>query len=153
MPTNSPIFSALKQQQQRWDSIRVRWLVLFLAASAVISLCAGDVWFWPTQWFSDAAEVFIWQLRLPRTLAVIVVGAALALSGAAMQNIFENPLAEPGLLGVANGAGVALTLAVFWDGVWCRSGDWGCVPLAELWLSPRYYYGSLDTIPLIPAYS
>ncbi|QWA13606.1 vitamin B12 ABC transporter permease BtuC [Sodalis ligni] len=113
MSVNSPIFSALKQRQQRRDAIRVRWLFLFLAIAAVISLCAGDVWFWPTQWFSDAAEVFIWQLRLPRTLAVIAVGASLALAGAAMQNIFENPLAEPGLLGVANGAGVALTLAVF----------------------------------------
>ncbi|WP_413740949.1 vitamin B12 ABC transporter permease BtuC [Sodalis sp. RH15] len=113
MSVNSPIFSALKQRQQRRDAIRVRWLFLFLAIAVVISLCAGDVWFWPTQWFSDAAEVFIWQLRLPRTLAVIAVGASLALAGAAMQNIFENPLAEPGLLGVANGAGVALTLAVF----------------------------------------
>ncbi|WP_413724439.1 vitamin B12 ABC transporter permease BtuC [Sodalis sp. RH16] len=113
MSVNSPIFSALKQRQQRRDAIRVRWLFLVLAIAVVISLCAGDVWFWPTQWFSDAAEVFIWQLRLPRTLAVIAVGASLALAGAAMQNIFENPLAEPGLLGVANGAGVALTLAVF----------------------------------------
>ncbi|WP_213989658.1 vitamin B12 ABC transporter permease BtuC [Sodalis sp. dw_96] len=113
MSANSPIFSALKQRQQQRDALRVRWLILFLAMAVIISLCAGDVWFWPTQWFSDSAEVFIWQLRLPRTLAVIVVGAALALAGAAMQNIFENPLAEPGLLGVANGAGVALTLAVF----------------------------------------
>ncbi len=143
MPANGPIFSALKQRQRRRDSSRVRWLALFLALSAIISLCAGDVWFWPTQWFSDAAEVFIWQLRLPRTMAVIAVGAALALSGAAMQNIFENPLAEPGLLGVANGAGVALTLAVFLGGgtvpVWglgiCAVGGALAITAILLWFA------------------
>ena len=40
-----------------------------------------------------------------------MVGASLAVSGAVMQALFENPLAEPGLLGVANGAGVALVRA------------------------------------------
>lgn len=45
-------------------------------------------------------------------LAVLLVGAALALSGAIMQALFENPLAEPGLLGVSNGAGVGLIAAV-----------------------------------------
>ncbi|PYB28527.1 vitamin B12 ABC transporter permease BtuC, partial [Serratia marcescens] len=45
-------------------------------------------------------------------LAVMLVGAALAVAGAVMQALFENPLAEPGLLGVANGAGVALVLTV-----------------------------------------
>jgi len=112
MPANGPFFSELKQRQKRRDCTRLFWLTLFLLAAFVISLCAGDVWFWPTQWFSDAAELFIWQIRLPRTLAVMTVGAALALAGAAMQTIFDNPLAEPGLLGVANGAGLALTLAV-----------------------------------------
>lgn len=52
------------------------------------------------------------SLRLPRALAVLMVGASLAVSGAVMQALFENPLAEPGLLGVANGAGVALVMAV-----------------------------------------
>lgn len=42
----------------------------------------------------------------------MLVGAALALSGAVMQALFENPLAEPGLLGVSNGAGVGLIAAV-----------------------------------------
>ena len=52
------------------------------------------------------------KFRLPRTLAVLLVGAALAISGAVMQALFENPLAEPGLLGVSNGAGVGLIAAV-----------------------------------------
>lgn len=61
-------------------------------------------------------QLFVWQIRLPRTLAVILVGAALALSGTIMQALFENPLAEPGLLGVSNGAGVGLIAAVMLGG-------------------------------------
>lgn len=60
----------------------------------------------------EPAQLFVWQLRLPRALAVMLVGASLAVAGAAMQALFENPLAEPGLLGVSNGAGVALVLTV-----------------------------------------
>ncbi|PDV54270.1 vitamin B12 ABC transporter permease BtuC [Escherichia coli] len=66
----------------------------------------------PGDWFSPRGELFVWQIRLPRTLAVLLVGAALAISGAVMQALFENPLAEPGLLGVSNGAGVGLIAAV-----------------------------------------
>ncbi|NHX33678.1 iron chelate uptake ABC transporter family permease subunit, partial [Escherichia coli] len=61
---------------------------------------------------NDTAQLFVWQIRFPRTLAVIVIGAALAVTGAIMQALFENPLAEPGLLGVSNGAGVAVVLTV-----------------------------------------
>lgn len=57
-------------------------------------------------------QLFVGQLRLPRMLAVMAVGAALAVSGAVMQALFDNTLAEPGLLGVSNGAGVALVIAV-----------------------------------------
>lgn len=47
------------------------------------------------------------NIRLPRTLLVALVGAALALSGAVMQGLFRNPLADPGLVGVSAGAGLA----------------------------------------------
>jgi vitamin B12 transport system permease protein len=49
---------------------------------------------------------------MPRTLAVLLVGAALAVCGVVMQALFNNPLAEPGLLGVSNGAGIGLVLGV-----------------------------------------
>lgn len=93
----------------------VRWLcglTLLLLITFVISLSAGEQWIAPDNWFSDAGKLFVWQIRLPRTLAVMLVGAALALSGTIMQALFENPLAEPGLLGVSNGAGVGLIAAV-----------------------------------------
>lgn len=93
----------------------VRWLcglTLLLLITFVVSLSAGEQWITPDDWFSDAGKLFVWQIRLPRTLAVMLVGAALALSGTIMQALFENPLAEPGLLGVSNGAGVGLIAAV-----------------------------------------
>ncbi len=54
----------------------------------------------------------VWQLRLPRTLASAFVGASLAVSGAAFQGVFRNPLVNSGLLGVLNGAGFGAALAI-----------------------------------------
>ena len=53
----------------------------------------------------------LWQLRLPRVVLGAIVGATLAISGAAYQGVFRNPLADPYLLGVAAGAGFGATLA------------------------------------------
>ncbi|CNG48060.1 vitamin B12 ABC transporter permease BtuC [Yersinia kristensenii] len=108
----SQLFTVLQQRQQQRDHLYLKGLVVILFSAFFISLCVGDIWIWPTQWFSETGQLFVWQLRLPRTLAVMMVGASLAVSGAVMQALFENPLAEPGLLGVANGAGVALVMAV-----------------------------------------
>ncbi|HAW5551746.1 TPA: vitamin B12 ABC transporter permease BtuC [Escherichia coli] len=102
----------LARQQQRQN---IRWLLclsVLMLLSLLLSLCAGEQWISPGDWFSPRGELFVWQIRLPRTLAVLLVGAALAISGAVMQALFENPLAEPGLLGVSNGAGVGLIAAV-----------------------------------------
>jgi ABC-type cobalamin transport system, permease component len=92
-----------------------RWLgglVLLLLFAIFLSLCAGEQWLFPYDWFTARGELFVWQIRLPRTVAVVLVGASLAVTGAIMQALFENPLAEPGLLGVSNGAGVGLIAAV-----------------------------------------
>ncbi|EKM0526423.1 vitamin B12 ABC transporter permease BtuC [Cronobacter turicensis] len=102
--------------QRRRERRVLTSLALALLLAVMVSLCAGDVWLWPTAWSGDAGKLFVWQIRLPRTLAVVLVGAALALCGAMMQALFENPLAEPGLLGVSNGAGVGLVAAVMLGG-------------------------------------
>ncbi|ACG62951.1 ferrichrome transport system permease protein FhuB [Streptococcus equi subsp. zooepidemicus MGCS10565] len=52
----------------------------------------------------------IWDIRLPRLILAALVGAALAVSGAIMQGITRNPIAEPGLLGINSGAGLALVI-------------------------------------------
>ncbi|MHC5653990.1 FecCD family ABC transporter permease [Stappia sp.] len=51
-------------------------------------------------------SVILWQVRLPRVLLGALVGAALAVSGAMMQGLFRNPLADPGIVGVSAGAGL-----------------------------------------------
>ncbi|HAY8845118.1 TPA: vitamin B12 ABC transporter permease BtuC [Shigella boydii] len=102
----------LARQQQRQN---IRWLLclsVLMLLALLLSLCAGEQWISLGDWFTPRGELFVWQIRLPRTLAVLLVGAALAISGAVMQALFENPLAEPGLLGVSNGAGVGLIAAV-----------------------------------------
>ncbi|HBA4210083.1 TPA: vitamin B12 ABC transporter permease BtuC [Escherichia coli] len=102
----------LARQQQRQN---IRWLLclsVLMLLALLLSLCAGEQWISPGDWFTPRGELFVWQIRLPRTLAVLLVGAALAISGAVMQALFENPLAEPGLLGVSNGAGAGLIAAV-----------------------------------------
>lgn len=102
----------LARQQQRQN---IRWLLclsVLMLLALLLSLCAGEQWISPGDWSTPRGELFVWQIRLPRTLAVLLVGAALAISGAVMQALFENPLAEPGLLGVSNGADVGLIAAV-----------------------------------------
>ncbi|MDK9357340.1 vitamin B12 ABC transporter permease BtuC [Lelliottia sp. V106_10] len=104
------------RRQHRSD---LRWLLVLLAlltAVFALSLCAGEQWIGPENWASEQGKLFVWQIRLPRTVAVVLVGAALALCGTIMQALFENPLAEPGLLGVSNGAGVGLIAALMLGG-------------------------------------
>ena len=52
------------------------------------------------------------DIRLPRTLLAMFVGASLALSGAMMQGLFRNPLADPGLIGVSSGAALAAVATI-----------------------------------------
>lgn len=58
------------------------------------------------------ANLIIGQIRLPRTLLGLAVGAVLALSGVAMQGLFRNPLADPGLIGVSSGAALGAAVAI-----------------------------------------
>jgi iron complex transport system permease protein len=60
----------------------------------------------------NSEDTIIWQMRLPRVLLAALVGAALAVSGAAFQGLFRNPLADPYLLGVASGAGLGATVVM-----------------------------------------
>nr|WP_162472278.1 iron chelate uptake ABC transporter family permease subunit [Pseudomonas resinovorans] len=60
----------------------------------------------------EQAELILGQIRLPRTLLGLAVGAVLALSGVAMQGLFRNPLADPGLVGVSSGAALGGAVAI-----------------------------------------
>jgi len=62
--------------------------------------------------FSGSEDAILWQLRAPRVVLGILVGAMLASAGAAYQGVFRNPLADPYLLGAAAGAGLGATLVI-----------------------------------------
>ncbi|AMD16719.1 ABC transporter permease [Methanobrevibacter sp. YE315] len=65
---------------------------------------------------SPTITTIVYEIRLPRIIAAIVVGAALSMAGAAFQSIFKNPLVSPDLLGVSNGAGFGAALAILISG-------------------------------------
>ena len=94
------------------------WIALFLVAIAVLSvasLFAGKVWIPWDAWFAnDLRWTIIAELRVPRTILAIAVGAALGMCGAALQGYTRNPLADPGVLGVSSSAafGAVVTLYI-----------------------------------------
>ncbi|RKD30633.1 FecCD family ABC transporter permease [Thermohalobacter berrensis] len=71
-----------------------------------------DVWLALTSNISNDKILVIREIRLPRIIAAIFVGAALSVSGAIMQGITKNPLADPGLLGLTAGANAALAVTI-----------------------------------------
>ena len=62
---------------------------------------------------SPGDAIVLWEIRLPRTMAAYAVGAALGLSGAALQGLLRNPLAEPGVLGVSASASLFATFTLY----------------------------------------
>lgn len=71
-----------------------------------------DVWQALTSNVKNDATLMLREIRFPRGVAAVFVGAALAVSGAIMQGLTRNPLAEPGLLGLTAGANAALALTI-----------------------------------------
>ena len=61
----------------------------------------------------EAQQLIVQQIRLPRVLLAWLVGMALGMSGAALQGLLRNPLAEPGLLGISSSAGLGAVLTLY----------------------------------------
>lgn len=103
-------------------------LVLALLASAAVHCMQGPMEISPGQaaaivldrlgipglkdFFSSAQSAILWEVRLPRTVLAILVGAALATSGATLQGLFRNPLADPGLIGISSGSTMGAVLGM-----------------------------------------
>ncbi|WP_235738028.1 FecCD family ABC transporter permease [Nocardioides alcanivorans] len=93
--------------------------LVFLIAAVLLSLTAGQGDVSVAESFralirpdpTDNAHITVRSVRVPRAMLAILVGAALALSGALVQTLTRNPLAEPGLLGVTAGASFAVVIA------------------------------------------
>ena len=91
-----------------------------LIAMLIFSIAIGSVFIPPVDLWSaltgvtnnETFRTIVWDIRLPRTMLIALVGAALGGSGAAYQGLFRNPLADPYLIGVASGAGLGAVLAM-----------------------------------------
>lgn len=98
-------------------------LVLLLAAATLASLALGDSNLSPREVASallhrgdSFASTIVWDIRLPRTLVGLAVGAGLAASGVVMQAFFRNALASPGLLGVSSGGALGAVACIAFGG-------------------------------------
>ncbi|CAG6393856.1 iron ABC transporter permease [Streptomyces cocklensis] len=111
---------------------RTGWMAAATAAlllAVLLSLAVGSREIPPSQVFdallhggtSQNAEV-VRSLRVPRTVIGIMVGAALAVAGVVMQGVTRNPIAEPGILGVSQGASLGVVCAIAYAGVGTLSG-------------------------------
>lgn len=110
--------------------VALTWPVLavVLAGLALVSLGVGEVRLGPARIWAgltrtdELAATVLWQIRLPRLLVAMLVGAGLSASGLVMQAFFRNSLASPGLLGVSSGgaAGAVVAIATGWTmaGLW-----------------------------------
>lgn len=103
---------------ERWPGSWAVLLAVALAAAAAISARTGAVAvpggeLWGALTDADhPLHAVLWQVRIPRIATAALVGAALAVSGALLQTVVRNPLADPGLLGVNAGAGLAAMLTI-----------------------------------------
>ena len=86
-------------------------LLILLAIALPLSLLAGRVWLDPEH--TPNAVLILAELRLPRSVLAIIVGAGLGAAGAAMQGYLRNPLADPGLFGIAPGAALGAVCALW----------------------------------------
>ncbi|WP_028966478.1 FecCD family ABC transporter permease [Sphingomonas phyllosphaerae] len=89
-------------------------LALGVLLAAALSVAAGKVWVPLDAWTAaDPRSIIIVELRLPRTILALAVGAALGMSGATMQGYLRNPLADPGLFGVSSGAAFGAVCSLY----------------------------------------
>ncbi|RRW72551.1 iron ABC transporter permease [Pantoea dispersa] len=135
------------------NRLMMRWLILMSISMLVCMLLAANLGAMPlslrTLWQAPLSDL-AWQIwltiRLPRVLLAVLTGMALAVSGAVMQGLFRNPLADPGLLGISSGAGLAVALSVVLPV--------SLPPLLALWLpSLAAFAGSLVVTLLIFSFS
>ena len=93
-----------------------------LSTAAVVRTLAGGG--------TEDENLVVWTFRVPRVLFAILVGLGIAVSGTLMQAVLRNDLAEPGILGVSSGSGLAVVLILMTMG-WSALGSVALVPLAS----------------------
>lgn len=96
------------------------WVVVISVGTGAVGISAGQVTGIlldrlgiTSPWeFTPIQQAILLNIRMPRVVLAVLIGAALAVSGAAMQGLFRNPLADPGLVGISGGAAVAAAIVM-----------------------------------------
>src|SRR5512136_1025463 len=133
------------------------WCFLLLIAAIVLSAAIGAVPIPPwdvtriiasrlpfvhvTPTWPDTYETTLFDIRLPRTVLILLAGAALSGSGAAYQGLFRNPLADPYIIGVASGAGLGAVIAM--------GLHWPATVLGALVIPIAAFVGAMITVGVV----
>lgn len=157
--TQIGVFKQVRYPDRTWTIALL--LSLILIFTLVFSLCQGaiamsipDLWQALLHQGDPLHQTIIWELRLPRILVALVVGAALGMSGALLQGMLRNGLADPFVLGISAGAGlIAITLISLNVGQgWVPLGAWvGAIFTATLVYGLGYVGGGLAIERLVLA--
>ncbi|WP_114764377.1 vitamin B12 ABC transporter permease BtuC [Vibrio rhodolitus] len=102
----------IARKNQRWQRT-ILWMLAALLIVSSVYLMVGELFINPFGELSSLQQQLITQLRLPRLLAALAIGASLAVSGAVLQVLLGNVLAEPGVLGISGGASVMMVILLF----------------------------------------
>jgi iron complex transport system permease protein len=133
------------------------WCILLLIVAILLSATIGAVAIHPwevariiasrlpflhiTPTWPDTFETILFDIRLPRTVLILLAGAALSGSGAAYQGLFRNPLADPYIIGVASGAGLGAVIAM--------ALHWPATVLGALVIPIAAFVGALITVGVV----
>jgi iron complex transport system permease protein len=133
------------------------WCILLLIVAILLSAAIGAVAIHPfdvvriiasrlpflhiTPTWPETFETILFDIRLPRTVLILLVGAALSGSGAAYQGLFRNPLADPYIIGVASGAGLGAVIAM--------ALHWPATVLGALVIPIAAFIGALITVGVV----
>ncbi|MFX3634851.1 MAG: FecCD family ABC transporter permease [Candidatus Pristimantibacillus sp.] len=114
---NKPKLSYLIERKTMWT---ILVLLVLVITGAILSIGVGSKYIAPMEVINtiigkgtSMQEVIVWKLRMPRILIALLVGAALAASGAVLQGLIRNPLASPDVTGITEGASLGTVLFLF----------------------------------------
>lgn len=155
-------------RKEKIGGLPMKWkvaLVLLPFCTAMAALCVGRY----SLSFTEISEVLfgrllgsyegsemayktVWNLRIPRILLAMLVGAGLSVAGCTFQSLFANPLAAPDTLGIASGAGFGAALGILFGfgllGIQCLSFFMGIAAVALTWLGGSGKGKGLSTVVL-----
>ncbi|MCL9783442.1 vitamin B12 ABC transporter permease BtuC [Vibrio sp. S4M6] len=107
----------IKQKANRWHKV-IGLLIVLLIVVSIAYISIGQIFIFPFSHLNGIDKTLLLELRLPRLVATILIGAALAVSGAVLQVLLGNVLAEPGVLGISGGASLMMVIVLFFLPFW-----------------------------------